>query len=191
MDKKDFETKEQLELDAAEQALETVSQEDFATVEAVAPVLTKEEEQVLKRDRMRFVTNGLSSTLALAAVLLNVFYFVSIYKTNNAFFYQIDIGLSVLLNLVFMLAVFLCSQGVKNYNKKHSIALIVIGAIEIARIFFLPLSAYTGEAMDSSQFVRVVAYLATASALLLTSGVIGVIRSVKLAEYKKSLEQSA
>ena len=161
--------------------------------------MDKEEERRIKQDRMRFVNNKLSSTLAILAILLNVFYFVSIYKSDPAgtrFYYNIDIGLSVLLNLVFMLAVFLCSEGVKNYNRNYSIALIVIGVLELVRIFFLPLEAHTAliegtedRVMSNMQFTRVVIYLAGAAALLISSGVIGVIRSVKLASYKKTLDE--
>ena len=189
MDKKEFETKEQLELDVAEEALEHASQEEIAAVEAETPVLSKEEETAIKRDRMRFVLNKLSSSLALLAIVLNVFYFVSLYKVDGPFFYKYEIGASVLLNLVFMLAVFLCSEGVKNYNRSHAIALIVIGALELARIFLYPLSAHSAEAMETGRFTRIVIYLACAGALLIASGVIGVIRSIRLANYKKSLEE--
>ena len=199
MDKKEFETKEQLELDAAEETLEHVSKEEIAAAEGLAPELSAEEVKVIKKDRLRFTTNKLSSSLALIAILLNVFYFVSIYKSDpdgSTFFYNIYIGLSVLINLMFMLAVFLCSEGVKNYNKKFAIALIVIGVIEVARIFFLPLSAHStfiGETdqriMGDWQFTRVIIYLALASAALIASGVIGVIRTNTLENYKKSLEE--
>lgn len=189
MDKKKFETKEQLELDAAEEALEHVNQEEIAAVEAKETVLTKEEEIALKRDRMRFVNNKLSSSLALLAILFNVIYFVILYKTNNTYFYTYDMGASVLINLIFMLAVFLCSEGVKSYNKGYSIALIVIGVIELVRIFILPMSAHKAEAMTTSTFTWMVVFLAGAGALLIASGVIGVIRSITLANYKKSMEE--
>ena len=188
MDKKDFETKEQLELDAAEKALENVKQEEIAAVEAATPTISAEENARIKQDRMRFITNSLSSTLAILGILLNVFYFVSVYKNNAGYFRSYEIGVSVLVNLIFMLAVFLCSQGVKNYNKKHSIALIVIGAIELVRIAFMPTSAFKAGAVDSFQYARLIVYLAIAAALLIASGIIGVIRSVKLTNYKKSLE---
>lgn len=189
MDKKEFETKEELELDVAEEALETASQEEIAMVEDANPVLSKEEEIAIKKDRMRFTTNKLSSTFAIVAILLNVFYFVSLYKTNHNFFYKYDIGLSVLLNLVFMLAVFLCSEGVKKYNMRYSIALIVIGVLEIVRIFILPLSAVRAQAMGAGQFTRIIIYLSGAAALLIASGVLGVIRTITLENYKKILEE--
>lgn len=180
--------------DTVQETVENASQADVAEVKR--PLMDKKEERKIKQDRMRFTTNKLSSTLAILSILLNVFYFVSIYKSNVNFYYNINIGISVLLNLVFMLAAFLCSEGVKNYNKSYSIALIVIGVLEFVRIFFLPLQAHSTQiegtqdfVMSNAQFTRVVIYLAGAAALLLAAGIIGVIRSVKLANYKKTLDE--
>lgn len=198
MDKKDFETKDELEMDIAEQALEHAPQQDVAVVESEI-FMTHEQEKAIQRDRMRFVNNKLSSSLALIALVLNIFFFVSLYKSNFSYYYTYEIGISVLINLVFMLAVFLCSEGVKSYNKSYSVALIVIGVIELLRIFAFPLSAHNeiivdadgveSLVMETAQFIRVVAYLATAAALLITAGVVGVIRSITLTNYKKSLEE--
>ncbi len=155
----------------------------------------------LKRDRMRFTLNGLSSGLALLAIVFNVFYFVSIYKSNFNFYYNFDMGISVLLNLVFMLTVFLSSEGVKNYKQGYAIALIVVGALEIVRIFGLPLSAHNTAitlkvdgvdtsvlVMQDGQFARVIIYLVCTATLLITAGVIGIIRSRQLEEHKRSLQ---
>ena len=61
--------------------------------------------------------------------MLNVLYFVCIYKSDvSTYYYTYMIGLSVMYNLVFMLAAFLSSIGVKNYKMKFSIVLIVIDA---------------------------------------------------------------
>lgn len=75
------------------------------------------EERTIQRDRMRFIKNSLASNLALLGIVLNVFYFVSLYKSDvGTYYYNILIGASIVYNLVFMLAVFLSSEGVKNYN---------------------------------------------------------------------------
>ena len=83
--------------------------------------MSMNEEQFIQRDRMRFTKNTLSSGLALLAILFNVFYFVSIYKSDvGSYYYNILIGASILYNLIFMLTVFLCSEGVKSYNKAYA-----------------------------------------------------------------------
>lgn len=155
----------------------------------------------LKRDRMRFTLNTLSGGLALLAIVFNVFYFVSIYKSDFNFYYNFDMGISVLMNLVFMLTVFLCAEGVKRYKLGYAVTLLIVGAIEFARIFFLPLSAHSYEltkkaadgtetvslVMETPQFVRVVVYLSVAAALLVAAGVIGIVRSKQLEKHNAEL----
>lgn len=48
------------------------------------------EERTIQRDRMRFIKNSLSSNLAILGILFDVFYFVSIYKSDvNTYYYNI------------------------------------------------------------------------------------------------------
>ena len=54
------------------------------------------EERAIQRDRMRFIKNSLSSNLAILGILFNVFYFVSIYKSDvDTYYYNILIGASI------------------------------------------------------------------------------------------------
>lgn len=152
----------------------------------------------IKKDRMRYKTNSLSSNLALLAVIVNILYFVCIYKSDvETHYYNIKIGLSVLYNLVFMLAVFLSSIGVKNYKISFGIVLIVVGALQLLRIVYIPLDAYNTiitplndapyRVMGRGQLVRVLIYLIGSAALLIASGVIGIIRAKILTNYKRQI----
>ena len=156
------------------------------------------EERTIKRDRMRFIKNSLSSSLAILGILFNVFYFVSIYQSDvDTYYYNILIGGSIVYNLVFMLAVFLSSEGVKNYKKSYSYLLAVIGAVQIVRIFIIPVGAHsattlvdgaTVAVMQDAQFMRVIVYLAASAACLIASAVVNFIRCNELEAHLKSLE---
>lgn len=155
------------------------------------------EERTIQRDRMRFIKNSLSSNLAILGILFNVFYFVSIYKSDvDTYYYNILIGASIVYNLVFMLAVFLSSEGVKNYKRNYSYLLAVIGALQIGRIFIIPMGAHTattlvgGETvvvMQDGQFIRVLVYLIASAACLIASAVVNYIRCNELEAHLKSL----
>jgi len=162
------------------------------------------DELYTKRDRMRFTKNSLSSMLVILAILFDVFYFVSIYESDATgrelgnFYYQIRIGASIIYNLVFMLAAFLASEGVKNYKKPYCYVLFVIGALQIVRIFILPAQAASTPVavggdmvMGAAQHVRVVAYLLLSAAGCLAGGVIGLIRCNELEAHVASLEKKA
>ena len=99
---------------------------------------------LIKKDRMRFTKNTLSSTLCYLAILFNVLYFANVYSTDvGNYYYSIKIGMSVVYNLLFLLFTFLCSEGVKNYSKVYSIVLLCIGAMQVVRIFDIPMKAHS------------------------------------------------
>lgn len=163
------------------------------------------EELRIKRDRMRFTKNTLSSTLAILAIVFDVFYFINIYKSDvghnvGSFYYQSRIGISIVYNLIFMLAAFLSSEGVKNYKKEYGAVLLVIGALQIVRIFILPAQAAAAEVtiggvttkvMESAQHLRVTVYLLLSAASCIAGGVIGIIRCRQLSEHLASIGKKA
>ncbi len=160
--------------------------------------MTNINDRELQLDRMRYVKNTASSRLCYLAILLNVFYFVSIYKSDvGSWYYQILIGASIVYNLLFMLMAFLASEGVKNYQASYSKLLYGLGAGQIARIFILPLQAHQAlvkiggaevPVMGNAQFIRVIIYLAGSAACLLAAGVINQSKCTALAGHLKTLE---
>ena len=136
----------------------------------------------LKLDRMRYVKNTASSRLCYLAILLNVLYFVSIYKSDvGSWYYQILVGGSIVYNLLFMLMTFLASEGVKNYQKNYSVMLYALGALQVCRIFILPVQAHNAVTkigstetvvMGDPQFIRCILYLAGSAACLILAGII-------------------
>ena len=162
------------------------------------------DELTIARDRMRFIKNSQSANLCYLGILLNVFYFVSIYKSDvGTYYYNILIGASIVYNLIFMLAVFLSSEAVKNYNKNYSYVLAVVGILQIVRIFIIPMRAHTATTvvnneqvlvMHNGQFIRVCIYLAVSAACLLAAAVINLaIRSImdpeRLSTFLQSLDR--
>lgn len=163
--------------------------------------MSMNEDQLIRRDRMRFTKNTLSSSLALVAILADVLYFVSIYKSDvGSYYYNILIGASVLYNLVFMLLVFLSSEGVKGYKIGYAYVLLVVGALQIARIFILPLRAHTATVsisqqemivMGTAQFIRVIIYLCVSAACCIVAGLVGIQKSRALAQHMASMQKAA
>ncbi len=149
----------------------------------------------IKKDRMRFSKNKLPANLTLLAILINVFYFVSIYKSNVRYYYTFSMFLSVIYNLMFMLACFLSSEGIKNYKPMYGIVLIIVGALQFLRIIYFPVKAHqttvTAESqamvMETAQFIRVIIYLVSSGVTLIAAGVIGYVRSKILADYRKTI----
>ena len=156
------------------------------------------DDREIRKDRMRFVKNTVSSRLCYLAILLNVLYFVSIYKSDvGSWYYQILVGGSIVYNLLFMLITFLASEGVKNYQKKYSTVLFVIGALQICRIFLLPMKAHQAVVkasgvetvvMQNPQFIRVILYLVGSAVCLIASAVINLRKCKVLEEHANAMK---
>ena len=163
--------------------------------------MTNQDERSIARDRMRYIKNSQSSNLCYLGILFDVFYFVSIYKSDvGTYYYNFKIGASIVYNLIFLLVAFLASEGVKNYKKVFSYILFVIGALQFARIFMIPMQAHSAttlvndvavSVMGDGQFFRVVAYLAISGAALLAAGFINLKKCNALEEHLKSIGETA
>ena len=156
------------------------------------------EEKLIQRDRMRFVKNTMCANLCYLGLLFDVFYFVLLYRSDvGTYYYTIQIGASIVYNLLFLLVVFLSSEGVKNYGKSYSYILLVAGVMQIVRIFAIPMAAHAATividgaevaVMQDAQFIREVIYLAVSAACLIISAVVNVIRCSTLEAHNKYLE---
>ena len=147
----------------------------------------------IRLDRMRYVKNTASSRLCYLAILLNVLYFISIYKSDvGSWYYQILVGGSIVYNLLFMLIVFLASEGVKNYQRVFSWILYAVGILQAGRIFLLPMQAHSAViqvggtdtvVMPTAQFTRCVIYLAAGALCLISAAWINQRKTAALARH--------
>lgn len=158
------------------------------------------DDKQIRLDRMRYTKNTTSSTLALLAILLNAVYFISIYRLDvGEYYYTWIFGVSIIYNLIFMLTVFLCSEGVKNYKINFSLTMIVVGALQGVRILIIPKKAHStmlevGKterlAMTDGQYRLAVICLVVSELFLVFGGLIGIIKTKRLNAYEKSLQKA-
>lgn len=156
------------------------------------------DERTIQRDRMRFIKNTQSANLALLGILFNVLYFVSIYQSDvGTYYYNILVGGSIVYNLIFMLAVFLSSEGVKNYMKNYSYILAVIGLMQVGRVFILPMGAHAATitvngvetpVMQNGQFTYVLVCLIASAVCLLLAAAINFKKCSELEAHLKTIK---
>ncbi len=155
----------------------------------------------IKRDRMRYTKDSLSSGLVLLAIVFNVLYFVSIYQSDvGDYYYTYEIGLSIIYNLLFLLIAFLASQGVKSRKDGYSLTLMIIGLLQIVRIFYLPAKAFAAEekigkdvvrVMTEGQYTYVVICLIVSAVCCVAAAVISYINNKRLAQHMRELEKQS
>ncbi len=159
------------------------------------------DDKQVRLDRMRYTKNTLASGLALLSILFDVFFFISIYESNvGSWYYNILIGASILYNLIFLLAAFLSSEGIKNYKISYSYLMIALGIGQIIRIFIYPVRAHGAAVtiqeqavtvMENPQFIRCVLYLVLSAACLFVGAFVGMTRSKQLKAHLQSLGVAA
>lgn len=159
------------------------------------------EDQLIKKDRMRFTKDKTSANLVILAIVLDALYFVSIYQSDvGSYYYTWVIGASIVYNLVFLLAAFLASEGVKNRQTGYSAVLTAIGLMQIVRIFYLPAKAHaatvvvSGEelvVMGDGQYIYVVACLVISAVCCIAAAVNSYRNNKTLAEYMATLEKQS
>ena len=164
---------------------------------------------VIHIDVYRYKRNKLASGLALLALVFECLYFMLFYSLRVEQYYTALIGLDIVLNLAVLLIVFLSSEGVKGYNKKYCIPLLVIAVIQIARIFLYPMDIaaqggiitdgaydmaswsawYFGTALSTGATSAIlIVYLVASAACLVASAIFGYIRATQLEIFTKKLE---
>lgn len=149
----------------------------------------------VRLDRMRYTNNSISALLCYIAIALDALYFVSIYSSDvGNYYYTINIGASVVYNLLFLLIAFLCSEGVKNYGKLYGGIAIGIGALQFVRIIGIPLGAFTTivssdgvSAMGLNQFIYVTVLLVISGIACIASGIICIVKSSALDNYRREI----
>ena len=156
------------------------------------------EDRLIERDRMRFVKNSACANLCYLALLADVLYFVLLYQQDvSTYYYTIQIGASVVYNLLFMLIVFLASEAVKNYDKKYSIVLLLVGIMQVVRIFVIPTTARNttivineveSAVMSGGTYILTLVFLIVSAAALILSAVLNYSRCTALEAHLKSLE---
>ena len=157
--------------------------------------------QTIKKDRLRYTKDSFSSTMAILAIVFDCLYFVSIYQSDvGTYYYNWLIGVSIVYNLIFLLAAFLASESVKNRRTGYSGILVVLGVIQIARIFILPMQAHAAVAqvngvevavMDDKQFIYCVVCLVASAVCCVVAAVVSARNNKILADYMKTIETKA
>jgi hypothetical protein len=94
-------------------------------------------QEEIKTDIMRYKTNGISFWLCMLAIVFNVAMFLIIYTTKSCTS-DYELGIDLLVNVIFLLAVFLTAEKTKAYNKTAGFCAIGLGVVEIIRIFWIP-----------------------------------------------------
>jgi hypothetical protein len=144
-------------------------------------------EEEIKTDIMRYKNNGTSFWLSILAIIADVVMFVIIYKQKECV-PDFQMGFDLLINVIYMLAVFLIAEKTKAYNKNASYAAFIVAAIQIARIFWIPLN-YLNNGLTVVQFGWCVGLIVLSAISLVAAGIVAIVKNNKLEAHLQMLEE--
>lgn len=160
----------------------------------------KAKNPILQDDILRYKKNKFASGFALLALVFNCLYFALFYSILSTPLYKVQMGFSVIINLLVLLVGFYSSEGIKGYNKKFSIVLIVLAAVQVIRMIYYPIvGASKGWLSDgniyfwvrmnnSANATLLVIWLAASTACFIVSAVQGFIVAKRLENFQKKLD---
>lgn len=168
-----------------------------------------------KLEMMRYRANSLSYMLGLLGVITSLFAaFVAMNSMNPKIWIVL---VKIAINICIVLFGFLCCERAKSYNKKGSLVLVGIGIACIIRIAWIPIQLLLGQseindgimsdkvgdtvlpnmtgttawlpADGNFRATLCIIFLVISAISFIAAGIIGYIRSVKLANYLSSINQ--
>lgn len=162
-------------------------------------------EQIIQTDVMRYKRNKTAANFALLSLVFECLYFMVFYSVNVTAFNTITIGISVVVNLCFLLVTMLAEEGIKAYNWKYSITLLALAVVQIIRIFYYPIKVlnttttdgdiYTyffWHTMQKGEFSAVmIIFLVLSAACLVASAIFGYTRARKLEKFNKAIDEGS
>ena len=137
-------------------------------------------------EKLKYRTDKLAYSLAILGLFINVLYFTTLYINNDNFYYSWKMGISVVYNLVFMLLVFLFAEEVKHYHRNYAVFLIIIGLLQIVRIFIYPKQGLVAGSLSQNSYKILCVYLLVSGTLLICSGICSWIKSTILIKFVKN-----
>jgi uncharacterized membrane protein len=140
----------------------------------------------LNGERMRYQNNIASFWLCILSILFNVVC-IFLINENRKIMPDYYIGIDIVYNIVFMILGFMGAEKSKTYNKSWSYILAIMGAIQVLRIFIVPLRFYLFGQLKIIIFLLIFMFYSLSGLVLIISAILCYTRSTILREYLKYL----
>lgn len=150
------------------------------------------EKRKISYDMMHYNGNKSSFWFILLAIALNIAMFIIVYRAvigKSSDLGNVQLGLDLIINVVFMLVAFLAAEKTKRYSKEWGIISFVLGGIQVARIFWIPLSYYLNGGINSGEFSACVILQACGAACCIVAGVLTLIKYRIIQEHEPLIKK--
>lgn len=148
-------------------------------------------------ERMRYKNDSLSFLLCMIALIADVVMFSLIYSnsvltslTGVQGFKYYTIGIDIIVNILFMLFAFYVGEELKTYHIKWAIAPVIMGALQVYRIFDFPKTMRDFGFITEKIYTVCVICLIVSAVSLLAAAVNTFIKGTMLSNFLKTADTS-
>lgn len=120
--------------------------------------------------RMKYQPDKVSYWFCILSIVINMVYFVSVYS-NRSVVPDVAVGTDVLINIIFMMVVFLASEKLKGYTRNWNKYISIVGVLQILRIFWLPMHYNKLGMLEGTKYILTLSYLITSGVFLIIAGI--------------------
>jgi hypothetical protein len=94
---------------------------------------------------------------------------------------KLSLGIEIMFDLVFLMTLFYCMERVKNYDRRWSIFMVILGIITILRVLWHPIVLKNIGLMNQALSGGI--SIIISGVLIIASGIIGIRKSTLLKDY--------
>lgn len=146
-----------------------------------------------KYEKLHYQKNNFSYWFCLLGIVFDVLYMVGVIEPSQIIS-DINIGLDVIINILFLLFVFLGSEKLKNYDRNWGYYVIGIALLQIVRIFYIPTLFFFTEEVEGTigiaahsltlnEYTLAIVYLVSSCVCLIVAAVVSLIKTSHLTKY--------
>lgn len=143
-----------------------------------------------KVDIMLYRKNILSFLFCIIAIICDVAMFLTIYR-NNACIPNFQLGIDLIINVVYLLVCFLIAEKMEAYNVKSGYTAFVVAGVQVLRIFWIPLEYKINGGLSAGQFIACIVLFVVSAAALVFAGLVTIYKARQLSEHLKSLKKES
>ena len=130
-------------------------------------------DKAISIDIMHYKGNNLAFGLILLSILLNVVMFIIIYRVSTSIYAaNVQLGIDLFINVFYMLLCFLAAEKTKHYSRDWAKVSVVLGIVQVARIFWIPLVYFLNKGLSVGAFTACVVLLSACAACNIIAGIV-------------------
>ena len=137
-------------------------------------------------ERMRYKDDTLAANMCLLAIVFDVAHFIILYSSTSIV-PDYQMGIDIIINILFLLIAFLASEEAKVYSRKWAFVIMGVAVVQAARMFWLPLAYHGLGQLEGAGYLAACLSILVSAVFMLAGGIICYVNASALQKYLDKL----